>query len=126
MKIPLLKQFLSLLLLFGVTEMFATNMTVTTSADAGAGSLRAAITSLNGSAGPHNITFDPSVTIVNLTSNLPAITRQINIDGGGTVTVSVPAGDGEYTMFTIGGGGGGSNAKAEMVCVVSSAVSLFY
>ena len=25
-----------------------------------------------------------------------------------------------------GGGGGGSNAKAEMVCVVSSAVSLFY
>jgi uncharacterized protein YjdB len=111
MKIPLLKQFLSLLLLFGVTEMFATNMTVTTSADAGAGSLRAAITSLNGSAGPHNITFDPSVTIVNLTSNLPAITRQINIDGGGTVTVSVPAGDGGYTMFTIGGGGGGSTLK---------------
>ena len=58
MKIPLLKHFLSLILLLGVSEMFATNITVTTSSDAGAGSLRAAITTLNGSAGPHNITLD--------------------------------------------------------------------
>lgn len=102
---------LAFLVSFSQAELSAANITVTTSADAGAGSLRAAITTLNGSVGPHNITFDPSVTIVNLTSNLPAITRQININGGGTVTVSVPAGDGGYIIFTIGAGGNGTTLR---------------
>ncbi len=101
--------FLAFLFSLGLTGLYAANITVTSSANTGAGTLRDAITTLNGMAGTHNITF--SVATVNLTSNLPAITKQINIDGGGTVTVSVPAGDGGYTIFSIGAGGGGTTLQ---------------
>ena len=58
--------------------------TVTTTADAGAGSLRAAITAANASAGADSIEFDipgAGVRTINLASALPAITGQVTIKG---------------------------------------------
>ena len=58
--------------------------TVTTTADAGAGSLCAAITAANAAAGADSIEFDipgAGVRTINLASALPAITGRINIDG---------------------------------------------
>lgn len=107
---------LSLVLLLAScwSSLYATNYTVTDSGDSNTGAgtvgtLRYCINQANLSVGPHSITF--AVATVNLLNNLPAITRQVDVNGGGTVTVSVPAGDGGYIMFTIGAGGGGSTLR---------------
>ena len=62
----------------------AATYTVTTTNDAGAGSLRAAITSANGAAGADTIRFNIAgggVRTITLASALPTITGQVWIDG---------------------------------------------
>ena len=62
----------------------AATYTVTTTNDAGAGSLRAAITSANGAAGADTILFNiagAGVRTITLASALPTITGQVLIDG---------------------------------------------
>lgn len=91
---------------------YATNFVVSSLANTGAGTLRAAITAANADvSGPHTITF--SVTgVINLTTSLPVITRQTTIDGiGQTVTLSGPGGDNHIALITLGAGSGGSTVK---------------
>ncbi|HOZ41248.1 MAG TPA: hypothetical protein PLL25_10615, partial [Flavobacteriales bacterium] len=62
----------------------AAQFTVTTTADAGAGSLRAAITSANGAAGADTIQFNiagAGVRTITVASALPTITGPVFIDG---------------------------------------------
>ena len=71
--------------------MSAATFVVTSTADAGTGSLRQAILDANASPGPHTIVFsidtgDPGCHIFGLceihpATNLPAITEQVTIDG---------------------------------------------
>ncbi|HEU0204685.1 MAG TPA: DUF6701 domain-containing protein, partial [Burkholderiaceae bacterium] len=72
-------------LLAAPTCALATTYTVTNTNDSGAGSLRAAITSANGStSSPHTINFNiagTGVKTINLTSALPSVNRQTTIDG---------------------------------------------
>lgn len=75
--------------LTGSTASLAGTFTVTTTADAGAGSLRDAIASANASAGPHDIVFDipdfecsaAGVCTIALASALPLIAEPVTIDG---------------------------------------------
>ncbi len=63
---------------------------VTSSADSGAGSLRAAIAASNTNNEADTITFDPAVTTINLTTGQLTISenKDLLIDGSGTVTVN--------------------------------------
>ena len=74
---------------FAAAPIGATTFTVTTTADAGPGSLREALLDLNAVGGPHEVVFDiPSIecgadgvcTIV-LASNLPLIEEAVRFDG---------------------------------------------
>jgi predicted outer membrane repeat protein len=67
-----------------------TQFIVTSSADSGIGSLRAILASANTNGQADTITFDPSVTTINLTTGQLAISEKYNltIDGGGTVTIN--------------------------------------
>ena len=68
-------------------NLFSTNFTVTNNLDAGAGSLRQAITDANADlAVPHTITFDASYTIA-LASALPTPGKAMTIDGGANTIV---------------------------------------
>lgn len=65
-------------------KALATTYTVTNTNDAGAGSLRAAITNANGSAGSDTISFNiagAGVRTITLASALPTITERVFIDG---------------------------------------------
>lgn len=105
------RYFLAVLGILSVTAAEATNFTVTNGANTGAGSLRAAITAANADANvPHNITFSYSGNIA-ITTSLPVITRQVTIDGGGTVIISGPGGDNYIALFTLGAGAGNSILK---------------
>ncbi len=69
--------------MFFVAGLRAATMTVTNTADAGAGSLRDAITTANGNVDASNtINFSVSGTLL-LASLLPTITKQLTIDGTG-------------------------------------------
>ncbi len=63
---------------------------VTSSADSGAGSLRAAIASSNTNAEADTITFDPGVTTINLTTGQMTISegKDLLMDGSGKVTIN--------------------------------------
>ncbi len=69
---------------------FATDFTVSSSADSGVGSLRTAITSLNAASGStitsNSISFDPGISIT-LLSDLPVITKGATI-GGNAPTIN--------------------------------------
>src|SRR5262249_50877836 len=71
------------------TGINATTYTVNSSADTGAGSLRAAITSANGGGGAAIITFDPATfpapgpNIIQLSSVLPDLNADVTITGPG-------------------------------------------
>ncbi|MEM8954493.1 MAG: choice-of-anchor Q domain-containing protein [Verrucomicrobiota bacterium] len=82
---------------------------VTTLADTGAGSLRAAITAANGAPGPGTITISPELTgqTINLGSPLPTITNSLNLQGTKGVTLS---GDGSRRVLSI-------NAPGEIITV---------
>jgi len=78
-----MKSKITLLTLFfiGVLSLSATNYTVTSNADAGAGTLRQAITDANlDTSTPHSITFGGSYTIT-LGSALPTINKAMTING---------------------------------------------
>ena len=78
-----------------------TTFTVTNLDDDGAGSLRAAIASANGSTTADTIEFSVTGTI-NLESQLPSIVQPVTIDGGGEITLD--AGDGDDDVFATGDG----------------------
>ncbi len=80
----------------------AANYVVTTTADSGAGSLRAAITSANAAPGADTISFAAGGQgIITLASTLPAITDSLAIDGVfGLVTID---GANSYRAFVING-----------------------
>jgi hypothetical protein len=92
-------------------KSMATTYTVTNLLNTGAGSLRQAILNANADAsGPHTIVFSVS-GVINITTSLPAITRQVTIDGGNTITISGPGGDNYIGLITLGAGSGGSTIK---------------
>jgi autotransporter-associated beta strand protein len=77
---------------------------VTTAADTGPGSLRAAVNGANGSAGS-TIDFQlASGTTITLGNTLPAITADATITGPGAGLLTV-SGGGKYTVFTVGTSG---------------------
>lgn len=65
-----------------VSTARAATFNVTTTFDAGAGSLREAMTSANASAGPHTITFT-AVGTIELSSTLPTLANDVTIVGPG-------------------------------------------
>jgi hypothetical protein len=98
-----MKKLFTLFLLFQAGLTFAGVFTVTNLDDAGAGSLRQAITSLNASdAGPHTVNFSIPGTIT-LLSNLPAITK--NVIFNGNAAGSAISGGGSFSIFNITGTG---------------------
>ena len=76
---------------------------VTTNADSGAGSLRAAITSANGTSGS-TITFGPlfvSQQTITLASALPTLTANMTITGPGAALVTI-SGNNARQVFNVG------------------------
>jgi fibronectin type 3 domain-containing protein len=70
----------------------AATYTVSTLADSGAGSLRAAIESANGDPGPSTIDFQSGLSgTITLASGLPAITRAMTIQGPGASGIAIDA-----------------------------------
>ena len=97
-----------LLFLIPVSFLHATNFPVINGNNSGAGSLRQAILDANADpSAPHTITFTVS-GVINITSSLPTITRQVTIDGGNTVTISGPGGNNTIALFVLGTGSNGS------------------
>ncbi len=82
---------------------------MTTNADSGAGSLRAAITAANAAAGADVIQFTFAVptppVFLNLLTPLPAITGDVTINGPGIglIIQPDPISNPEFTIFTITG-----------------------
>ena len=86
----------------------AATFTVTNTANAGAGSLRAAITAANSAAGDDTITFAAGVTgTITLTAALPGINSNINLQGPGAnvlaVQRSTAGGTAPFRIFLISG-----------------------
>ncbi len=81
-------------ILFKTTNLYSTAFSVTSLSDALiAGTLRTAITTANGSAGPHTITFNITGTVL-LTSSLPSIVQNISITNAAALgTVIIDAGN---------------------------------
>ncbi len=88
-----------LLMALACTPAEALNFTVTNTADAGAGSLRDAITQANNLGGSHTIDFGVSGTI-NLGSTLPTIQSGISISGLGQ-TIAIDGGN-AHRVFHVG------------------------
>jgi len=76
-----------------------TTIVVTTTADSGAGSLRAAITTAETTADDDTITFDPTVFTpgtlhtITLASQLPTISKPLSIIGPGQTTLAISGND---------------------------------
>ena len=89
----------------GLQRSEAAVFTVSNLNDAGAGSLRQAITDANAAgAGPHTIQFSVSGTVL-LASELPFITNAgITIDGGNNITISANVGDVDRDVLKLGAG----------------------
>jgi len=77
--------------------------TVSSLSDAGAGSLREAITMANGNGGADTINFSVNGTI-DLVSQLPTITDDLTITGPGANLLTIDAGDGTDNTFNTGDG----------------------
>ena len=84
----------------GVISVTAVSLVVTTLADSGPGSLRAAITNANTSSGGVTITFAVTGTI-NLLSALPQLTQSMTITGPGASSLAIDGG-GAGPVFDIG------------------------
>ncbi len=82
------------------TQARAATLTVTSAADSGAGTLRAAITTANADGGDDTIVFAGGVTSITLTSGELDVIAPMTVDGPG-VTVS---GNNASTVFKVGGG----------------------
>jgi hypothetical protein len=70
---------------------------------AGTCSLRAAIEETNERTGPHTITFDPSITAITLTADLPDIRARVIIDG---TNAGAPGGRVDINGAAVNGTGG--------------------
>ena len=84
----------------------AATLTVTTAADTGATSLRAAIAVANSTAGPDEITFAAAVTgAIELQSPLPAISSELTIQGPGADVLAVTRTTGapDFRILTLTG-----------------------
>ena len=79
-----------------------TTLVVTTLADSGAGSLRAAITNANASSGNVTITFAVTGTI-NFASALPPLTQSMTITGPGAASLTID-GLGDAQLFNVNSG----------------------
>ncbi|MDE3132378.1 MAG: hypothetical protein KGL16_14600, partial [Acidobacteriota bacterium] len=72
------------LLLVWAGSSLAATYTVSTSADSGPGSLRAALTAVDTAPSPPDvIDFSPGIGTITLASELPALTQSVAIDGNG-------------------------------------------
>lgn len=79
-----------LLVCMAATSAYGATITVTSLDDAGAGTLREAITTANGSAGADEIVFNAGLNgVIPLASDLPAITEQLTIAGPGPRNVTI-------------------------------------
>ena len=100
------------------TTALVTAFVVTTNADSGPGSLRQAITDANAAgAGPHSITFDPSLSgqTITLASHLPVVgvsdvTIDGDIDNDGTGDITIDANGGDITRYIFRGNANADNA----------------
>ncbi len=82
----------AMLLAGGAAPAGANTFTVTTTNDAGAGSLRQAIIDANNNAGADIITFDPAVTgTITLASDLDVVDDDVDIQGPGASVLTVDA-----------------------------------
>lgn len=78
----------------------AATFTVTTTADSGAGSLRAAIDAANAAgAGTHNINFSGVSGTITLQSMLPIVTGSVNIAGPGAGSLTISGNDQVRAFF---------------------------
>lgn len=83
-KLKTARGLMALLVVMAGNIVQANTFSVTTTADAGAGSLREAITSANGAVGSHTINFaipGAGIQTITLASSLPALTQAITING---------------------------------------------
>ncbi|MES2646345.1 MAG: T9SS type A sorting domain-containing protein [Bacteroidota bacterium] len=98
-----MKKFLPVFLLIMASAVNGAVFTVINNNDAGLGSLRQAILDLNATPGQHVILFAFPGTITLTSGNLPAITKDIAVNGnaGGTII----SGNNLYSIFTIAGTG---------------------
>lgn len=78
----------------------AASFDVTTTADLGPGSLRAAIEAANASAGADTITFAPALGDIVITSGPLLITEGLTIDGPGSTELSIVR-DGSFSLFRV-------------------------
>jgi hypothetical protein len=83
----------------------ASTYTVTNTGDSGAGSLRAAINSVDIAPNPPDtIVFAPSVTgVIDITSGPLAITQSVAIDGPGASTLELDGNGGQIQIMTVNG-----------------------
>ncbi|HEX2736838.1 MAG TPA: hypothetical protein VHP57_01750, partial [Acidimicrobiia bacterium] len=82
----------------------ASQFTVTTVADSGAGSLRQAVLDANANAGPDEIVFDPSIDTqtITLTTGALSVTEELTVTGNGA-TNTIVDGNGTDRIFIISG-----------------------
>ena len=97
----------SFLLLLLCTLVHATDFTVTNANDAGAGSLRQAITDANGDAtatalAPHTITFNGAYTIT-LSSALPSLNNHVVVNATGNNVITINAFSGSSVLVVSSG-----------------------
>lgn len=78
----------------------AASFEVTSTADSGAGSLRAAITAANGSAGPDTITFQAGLGDILITSGPLVVTEGVTFDGPGSADLSIVR-QGSFPLVTV-------------------------
>ncbi len=106
------------LLAFTVQNSFGAIFTVSNNADAGAGSLRVAITDVNGSGDAANsIVFTISNATITLASDLPDLTNQVTMDGSGkNITI-----DGITANLTIGLVAGSDGSIIKGLTIANSA-----
>ena len=77
------------------------SFTVTSNADAGAGSLRQAIIDLNLSSDPSNtITINPSLPVITLASDLPNIERSVSITASGPTPQVIDGNTSKFRLFS--------------------------
>src|SRR5450755_3265307 len=114
MKATLCVFWLVLGILGSLTPAFGATFTVINTNDSGAGSLRDAITSANGSAGPHTIQFaipGSGVHVITLTTGVLSMTQSMTIDGytqGTAHANTLAVGDDALILVEIDPGGGGA------------------
>src|SRR5215831_5556194 len=84
-------------LVWSAAPALATTYTVANTANAGTGSLRAAVIAANSDASPPaTIVFAPGVTgFIDLLSPLPPITQSVTIDGPGAATLELDGNGGQ-------------------------------